>query len=133
MRAFLLAVLIFVAAFQVRAQSEPDIQAVIANQFDAFSKGDLERAYSYASPTIQTFFPTPEVFGQLVRSKYPMIWAPQKVTYLGLRSEGARLLERVQVIGPDGALSLFDYEMMQVDGVWRINGVFPVKVDGVGV
>ena len=133
MRTFLLAVLILIAAFQVKAQSEPDIQAVIGNQFDAFSKGDLERAYSYASPMIQTFFPTPDVFGQLVRRKYPMIWAPEKVTYLGLRHEGERLLERVQVIGTDGALSLFDYEVLQVDGLWRINGVFPVRVDGVGV
>jgi len=135
MRVFLLVLAFWAAGFGLRAEPVPvpDIQSVIDAQFDAFAKGDLERAYGYASPMIQSYFPSAQIFGRLVQDKYPVIWTARKVTYLGVRQDGARMIERVQVIGADGALGLFDYEMIEVDGAWRINGVWPVKADSVGV
>lgn len=133
MRVLLLAMAVWVAGLGARAEPAADIQTVIDGQFEAFAKDDLDRAYGFASPMIQSYFPTPQIFGRLVQDKYPVIWTARTVTYLGLRQEGARMIERVQVIGADGALGQFDYEMIEVDGKWRINGVWPVKTDSVGV
>ena len=54
------------------------IEAVIADQIAAFRTNDLERAFSHASPMIQSKFRTPEIFGQMVSRGYPMIWRPQR-------------------------------------------------------
>ncbi len=125
----------WLAAFAVAAWAQspvPDkdqagIEALISGQFADFQSGDLEAAFDKASPLIRRIFQSPGQFGEMVRGTYPAIWAGQEVTFLGLREEDGRLLQRLRLRGPDGALAFFDYEMIRVDGVWRINGVWPVK------
>lgn len=117
---------------EVRAQVAGDraaIEKLIGDQFAAFADGDGAEAFSYASPMIQGMFQTPENFARMVQGGYPMIWDAEDVSFVGLRSEGGRLLMRLSVRGPDGGQFHFDYEMVQVDGLWRINGVWPVKGD----
>lgn len=127
------AILALLMAGLVRAQvTVPDkdragIEALISGQFADFQSGDLEAAFDKASPLIQQMFQTPGRFGEMVRGSYPAIWAGKDVTFLGLREADGRLLQRLRLRGPDGALAFFDYEMIRLDGVWRINGVWPVK------
>lgn len=129
MRAFLLAAAFLFSAMPGLADDNAEIEALIRDQFAAFAEGDAVEAYSYASPMIQGMFQTPENFGRMVQGGYPMIWSAEDVDLLGLRDEGGRLMQRLSVKGPDGGRFYFDYEMIRVDGQWRINGVWPVKGD----
>lgn len=129
MRAFLLVAVVLFCALPGSADDGAEIGALIRDQFAAFAERDAEKAYSYASPMIQTMFRTPENFARMVEGGYPMIWSAEDVDLLGLREEGGRLMQRLSVKGPDGGRYYFDYEMIRVDGQWRINGVWPVKGD----
>lgn len=129
MRAFLLAMAFLFSALPGLADDNAEIEALIRDQFAAFAEGDAVEAYSYASPMIQGMFQTPENFARMVQGGYPMIWSAEDVDLLGLRDEGGRLMQRLSVKGPDGGRFYFDYEMVRVDGQWRINGVWPVKGD----
>lgn len=133
MRMLLQAMVISVAGWGAHAQDEAAIEKLIGDQFAAFADGDSTRAFSYASPMIRQIFGTPENFARMVQGGYPMIWAARDVRYLGLREETGRQLQRVEVIGSDGQAHLFDYEVVQIDGAWRINGVWPVKDQSIGV
>lgn len=136
MRAWVFAAILMVlgpGAVSAQSGDEAGVRALITRQFADFRSGDVEAAYQKASPMIRQMYQTPEYFGRMVQGGYPMIWAAEDVTFLGLREEDGRLVERVRVRGPDGGLFFFDYEMVMIDGVWRINGVWPVKGDDVSV
>ncbi len=105
-----------------------DIRDVIRAQVDAFLADDVRTAFDFASPAIRTIFGTPENFGRMVANGYPMIWRPRAVDFLDLREADGRRFQRVRVQDGAGEEYLFDYEMIVVDGVWRINGVFPVQM-----
>lgn len=128
MRTFLIALAIATST-AAEAQDQTAIEALIRDQFAAFAEGDAEEAYSYASPMIQGMFQNPENFARMVQGGYPMIWSAEDVDLMDLREEGGRLMQRLSVRGPDGGRFYFDYEMVRVDGQWRINGVWPVKGD----
>jgi hypothetical protein len=119
----------------VNAQDAADgaaIEAVIRDQFADFRAGDVAGAYANASPTIRQMFQSPENFGRMVQGGYPVIWGAVDVVFLGLRDEGGRTVQRLKVTDAAGRTELWDYEMIEVDGAWRINGVWPVKEQGVG-
>lgn len=113
------------------AQEDP-IRQTIQSQIDAFMADDVARAFSFASPTIQSMFGTPENFGRMVRSGYPAIWRPSRTQYLGMRTEGDRVLQRMLFAGPDGSIAVYDYEMTKGADGWKINGVYPVDQPSVG-
>lgn len=121
-------------ASPVLAQQDngPAIRSVIQEQVDAFLAEDTTTAFTYASPMIQGMFGTPENFGMMVRQVYPMIWAPSKVEFLGLRTDAGNLYQRVLFRDGSGALYLFDYEMQALPEGWKINGVFPVAPEAAG-
>lgn len=112
-----------------RADEAGDIRKVIAGQIAAFGSGDLQTAYSFASPDIQRIFPSPGIFGDMVRLGYPMIWRPGGVVYFGLRDEDGRKVQRMGFRDSAGDMHLFDYEMMPGPSGWRIDGVLPVRGD----
>ncbi len=126
MRGLRLIALIALMATPAAGGTGEDFRAVIQSQLDAFKAGDLPRAFSYASPAIREIFGTPENFGQMVAGGYPMIWRPRVFEFLDIWSAEGRQFQRVRVQGADGAVYHFDYEMIEVDGIWRINGVYPV-------
>jgi hypothetical protein len=132
MRMVLLAAVLVWAGEVAAADDEAAIEELIGDQFAAFADGDAAEAFSYASPSIRQIFGTAENFARMVQGGYPMIWAAEEVRYLGLREEAGKLFERVEVRDPSGGLHYFDYEMVRIDGVWRINGVWQVKDQSVG-
>lgn len=133
MRGWVLALIWLAMPVQAQEADKAAIDAVIDDQFGDFGRGDTLGAYDHASPFIQSMFGTAENFGLMVRSKYPMIWASKDVRYLDLEEEAGRLVQRVYVADAAGSVYFFDYEMIRVDGQWRINGVYPVAADQVGV
>lgn len=117
----------------LRADDASDIHAVISDQISAFAADDLPTAYSFASPTIRSIYPSPEIFGAMVKGGYPMIWRPEEVSYFGLRSEDGRQVQRMGFRDAAGQEHLFDYFMVASPSGWKIDGVIPVRGGGEAV
>ena len=123
MRYFILS-LIFVLGLSGGAKAdEAALRAVISSQIEAFLAEDVDRAYSFASPFIQRKFGTPETFGTMVREGYPMVWRPSDVTFLDAEVIAGKLWQSVMVRGPAGKSWIVDYEMVELEDGWKINGV----------
>lgn len=123
MRRGLLALVFWcVATVGVLAQSQ-EIQTTIDAQIDAFLADDFDTAFTYASPSIRGIFGTSENFGRMVRDGYPMVWRPTEVRYLELREVAGSLWQRVMIIDAAGRAHLLDYQMIETEMGWKINGV----------
>ena len=110
----------------------PAIEATIQNQFNAFLQGDVATAFTFASPGIQSMFGSAERFGMMVQQGYPMVWRPADVKYLELRTVAGNLWQRVMVTDQSGAVHMLDYQMIQTQKGWQINGVQLLPSAGVG-
>jgi hypothetical protein len=108
------------------------IRGVISDQIAAFRADDFATAFTFASPTIKRMFGTSERFGEMVRSGYPMVWRPADVRFTGLRDRGGRTVQDVLVIDQVGALHLLEYEMIETEAGWQINGVRVRRAGDVG-
>lgn len=136
MRRVVLALSIMVcAALPAPAQQmrDPDIEAVIQRQLDAFVADDVEGAFGFASPTIRGAFGTAERFGEMVRNRYPMVWRPDRVRFLELREVAGGLWQRVMITDAEGALHFVDYQMVRTEDAWEINAVGLFEADSTGI
>lgn len=106
---------------------EPDgaqaARAVIQSQLDAFGEKSVETAYGFAAPNVQRIFPSPEVFGRMVRNGYPMVWNPSDVDFLEAVPLGPNIVQRLRVVDQAGVPYIAEYMMVEIDGEWRIAGV----------
>ena len=99
------------------------IEDVISGQLNAFTDRDIVEAWNFASPMIQKRFVDPRSFSQMVEQGYGTIWDNKAVRF-GPRAEmDGRARQIVIVTGPDGLTQSFEFEMVKLDGIWRINGV----------
>ena len=132
MHRFMGLILVLLAALPVRAEEPADlIRTVIIAQLDALRANDLTAAFAHASPTIQSKFGTPESFGRMVRTAYPMIWRPAHFEMLALTATDAGPVQTVLFQDRNGSLFEAAYAMRLVDGVWRIDGVYLRALPGV--
>ena len=98
-------------------------QRLVRAQLDAFAADDAPRAFSYAAATIQQMFGTPEVFLQMVRASYPVVYRPASVTFLTPRPDGPDIVQPVHMTDAAGASWLALYRLVQLeDKSWRIAG-----------
>ncbi|MEO9778638.1 MAG: DUF4864 domain-containing protein [Sedimentitalea sp.] len=111
----------------VSAQSAEVIGTIDA-QIEAFLDNDIDRAFSYASPGIRRVFETPENFGAMVRGGFPMVWRPAEVQYLELRDVAGNLWQKVRITDAAGQAHVLDYQMVNLEGRWKINAVQIVTV-----
>ncbi len=130
MRAFVVAGVVLWAGVVVAQETE--IQGVIGNQITAFQADDVNAAFDHASPNIKGMFGSPERFGAMVRQGYPMVHRPDEVRYLGLRMESGRQVQRVMIRDGAGRVHFLDYEMIEANGGWQINGVRLLPPQGAG-
>ncbi len=100
-----------------------EIEANIAAQIQAFKADDFATAFTFASPNIQRLFGNPDNFGAMVRNGYPMVWRPSDVRFLELREVAGALWQKVMITDGDGAVHILDYQMIQQENGWKINGV----------
>ncbi len=100
-----------------------EIEANIAAQIQAFKADDFATAFTFASPNIQRLFGNPDNFGAMVRNGYPMVWRPSDVRFLELREVAGELWQKVMITDGDGAVHILDYQMIQQENGWKINGV----------
>jgi hypothetical protein len=117
--AALLAAWICGAAAQ--APSEQAIRDVIARQLEAMNRDDQAAAFAIASPAIQQLFADAPTFMGMVASGYPQVHRSRGHRFLKLEVIDDRLVQRVLIESDAGAV-VARYEMVEIDGVWRING-----------
>ncbi len=121
-----------VLALPAVAQDGP-IQGTIQSQIEAFQADDFARAFTFASPTIREMFGTPENFGAMVRSGYPMVYRPAEVQMMELREVAGNLWQRVRITDQAGAGWYLDYMMVETAEGWQINAVQILPAPDVGV
>ncbi|MEO0751500.1 MAG: DUF4864 domain-containing protein [Pseudomonadota bacterium] len=122
MKYILAAVLMWVMATGM-VKANDDVKSVISSQIDAFLADDFATAFDFASPMIQGMFGTPERFGAMVRNGYPMVWRPSDVEFLSTKDRGEAVVQTVMVKDAGGKLFVLEYEMIETDKGWLINGV----------
>ncbi len=126
---------LLVAAFAmpVAAQeADPGIAATITGQMQALRADDFATAFTFASPNIKGLFGSPENFGAMVSSGYPMVYRSTDVRMLDLRTVAGNLWQRVMVTDQAGRTHLLDYQMIETAEGWQINGVQLLPDAGVG-
>ena len=123
-----IALILGLAALPVAAQDTSIIADIIDEQMQAFEARDIDRAFSFASPSLQRMFGSAETFGHMVEHGYSTVWNNTSVSYLGLRQERGRWVQRVMIQDAEGAVVLFDYHMIENGDSWRIDAVTPVDV-----
>ena len=72
---------------------------------------------------IQGMFETQDRFIAMVRTLYPPVHRPRLVDFGELVEIDGALVQRVELIGPDGTSALALYTMIRGPDGWRINGV----------
>jgi hypothetical protein len=100
------------------------IRAVVGDQLAAFQRDDGAAAFAFASPGIQAQFGTIDNFMTMVRAGYQPVYRPREVAFGDVTiDDGGRIVQRVLLVGPDGAPVTALYTMeQQPDGSWRIAG-----------
>lgn len=137
-RALILSVAIGLATVLPVASQEllppnPQIEAVIGSQLDAFRTEDVLEAWQYASPSIQGQFGDVQNFGRMVEQAFPMVWQPGQVAFIDLQTLGAMIVQRVEVVDQAGNLHYLGYSMVELAEGWRINGVQILRAPDIGV
>ncbi|KAA2313712.1 DUF4864 domain-containing protein [Pseudooceanicola sediminis] len=137
--AVILALLVFAVSLlmppSARAQPAPlnGPEAVISQQLQAFDAEDFDRAWGYASPTIQGVFGTVDNFGAMVRDGYPMVHHSRSHRFAGQDERGGRTYQKVEIEDTDGRLHLLEYAMIQTPEGWKIDAVRMLKMPGLAV
>ncbi len=129
MRSALAALLLAAAPFLATAQetlSDADaiaVREVIEAQLEAFRQDDAPRAFSYASAGIRATFGTPEVFMEMVRTQYAVVYRPQSVQFDAPVVIEGSVVQAVRMTDTEGRTWIALYPMQrQPDGGWRIDG-----------
>ena len=127
-RSTIFAVIVTLAALGPRAEAQTIAEAdaienTIRNQIEAMQADDWEKAFTFASPTIQGIFRNPYNFSEMVKNGYPMVWRPREVRVGELTQTPRGLMQTMFFEDQQGRLYIADYLMQEIDGVWRINGV----------
>jgi len=109
------------------------IHGVIDGQIGAFRSGDDGAAFGFASPGIQMQFGDAATFVEMVKRGYAPVYHPRTVTFGALVEIDGQPVQKVRVVGPDGAAAMALYFMeRQPDGTWRIGGCMLTQDDSVG-
>lgn len=119
----------FILTFGVAAQ-QAEIEGTITSQIEAFKADDFEQAFTYATPTLQRLFHSPQNFQRMVTTGYPMVWRPSEVRYLDLKQFDGAMFQTVQITDAKGVTHLLLYRMEQIDAGWRIAGVQLLEAQG---
>ena len=120
------------------AQSTSDADAasfrqIISEQIAAFNADDGGRAWSYAAPSIQQIFPTPDIFMSMVKNGYQPVYRQKSISFGEISGSADRPVQHVTIVDMNGKLWEALYTMQkQPDGAWKISGCALVQVPGVG-
>lgn len=112
------------------ATDRKESRAVIEAQLEAFKQGDSAKAFSFATPNIQTMFGDPETFMQMVRKGYDVVVKPVNVRFVKFETDGMNALHAVQMIDRQKTLWNVYYVLQKrPDGSWRISSCETEKAE----
>lgn len=111
--------------------NEDAFRSIITRQLEAFKREDGREAFSFASPTIQGMFGTSENFMAMVERGYPQVFSARAYEFLNSVEVDGKTYQRVRITGADGDSVVAHYEMVEIDGAWRINGCFLARPEEV--
>lgn len=123
---------LFLTVMPALAQDAQAIEDTIGSQLEAFNNRDVAQAWTYASPNIQRLFGDAGNFGMMVQRGYPMVWDNADVRYLELREIAGNLWQKVMIRDRNGGLHMLDYQMVNTENGWQINGVQLLPTPDVG-
>jgi hypothetical protein len=134
-RAFLLALAFLGAvapssAAEISRDDTAAIRAVISEQLDAFARDDAPRAFSLATAGIRAQFGTPEVFMEMVRNEYPVVYRPKSVQFEPPEFVEGQVVQTVRMSDAAGRQWLAIYPMRREGGRWRTNGCLLQRLQG---
>jgi uncharacterized protein DUF4864 len=112
-----------------QAPDEAAIQETITRQLEAMNRDDDAAAFAIASPTIQTMFGDAANFMSMVARGYPQVRRSRGHRFLRLETSDGKLVQRVLIESEAGTV-VARYEMVEIDGAWRINGCMMEKLEG---
>ena len=119
------------AATSLSPADEKNVRSVIQAQLKAFAADNAREAFALATPALQTKFGTPETFMTMVRTSYPVVYAPGNVAFLKAEAQQADVIQRVQMTDQQGKAWLAVYSLQQQkDKGWRINGCVVIASQG---
>lgn len=121
--AMALLIALFMPPARAAEPAAPAIRDTIQRQLDAFAAGDVAGAFAFASPALQGLFGTPEVFGAMVQTGYPMVWSPGRSRFGPLLTIDGALWQQVVLADQAGGTHVLRYRMEQTDQGWRIAAV----------
>jgi hypothetical protein len=106
------------------------IKTVISEQLQAFQQDDSDRAFSFATPSIQQQFQNPQRFLQMVRTAYPSVYRPRSVIFETLAIADGQWVQSVLLMDSAGDVGRALYLMNRDPRHgWRIDGCLLVDVD----
>ena len=109
------------------------VEQTIRGQIDAFRRDDAAGAFAFASPDTQQRFGDAQTFLDMVRRAYQPVYHPRDVDFSRLTNEDGAIVQRVELIGPDGAPYTALYTMEhEPDGTWKIIACLLVPSQRVG-
>ena len=123
---------LWLSATSLVAQDNAAIEGVIAGQLQAFNDRDVAAAWTYASPNIKRLFGSDGNFGAMVEQGYPMVWDNADVRFGELRELSGLLFQRVLIRDAQGVLHMLEYQMVETENGWQINGVQLLPAPDVG-
>ena len=104
-----------------QSATETAIREVVTRQLDAMKRGDAAVAFAVASPAIQTMFGDAANFMSMVEKGYPQIYRPRNHRFHELDEAEGKLV-RCVLVESDSGIAVARYQMIEIDGAWRING-----------
>jgi len=127
----LLGIAVASPAAEVSPEDAAAVRAVISEQLDAFERDDAARAFSLATSGIRAQFGTPEVFMEMVRSEYPVVYRPKSVQFQAPEFVEGEVVQPVKMTDAAGRQWMAIYPMRREDGRWRTNGCLLQRLQGV--
>jgi hypothetical protein len=118
-------------ASDISKEDAAAIRKVISEQLDAFRRDDGPRAFSLATAGIRAQFGTPEVFMDMVRTQYAVVYRPKSVQFQRPEIVDGQVVQPVRMTDDAGSAWLAIYPMLREAGGWRTNGCFLHPLPGV--
>ena len=119
------------AAADISKEDAAAIRAVISEQLDAFARDDGPRAFSLATAGIRAQFGTPEVFMEMVKSQYAVVYRPKSVRFEPPELVEGQIVQPVRMTDAGGGTWMAIYPMLREGGRWRTNGCLLQRLQGV--
>jgi len=119
------------AAADISKEDAAAIRAVISEQLDAFARDDGPHAFSLATAGIRAQFGTPEVFMEMVRSQYAVVYRPKSVRFEPPELVEGQVVQPVRMTDAGGGTWMAIYPMLREGGRWRTNGCLLHRLQGV--